>query len=421
VQEFLDAVQGIKSLQNEHMISYWASYTQHGYGYVLFTPSSDFTLKSFLATTPSQFKHLAKARRRELVMNWILCLVDTLCDFHGKNQSHGYIKPSTIFFTSQNHVFFSDSTRLTPDNVILHTDKSSFDRERYDYAAPELWSRPAGATSPTNRFPSDDGHFGMMQTYDPSGSPQAMFIAPNPQLSGQQADIFSVGCIILELLSYLVKRTSSKFAAFRSAKHKTGGRGGAVLDTSFHKNLGQVEAWMSGLAKDASRKASSTKDGANMLKGVTPILHVVTDMLATNPYGRPAAIEVQQRIYQILTEVCDITEPHCVHQYSQDLEASFGAMQIHSVGNGFVGSLPAGSSTTYGTPRTYQHSRNGSSGGYSQVSRTTGSSEADADAIHRVGSVGLHQVRSQSSWPRNVAYTQHSAVTQYSAGQWDAT
>ncbi|CAJ0552922.1 Ff.00g010000.m01.CDS01 [Fusarium sp. VM40] len=421
VQEFLDAVQGIKGLQNEHMISYWASYTQHGYGYVLFTPSSDFTLKSFLATTPSQFKNLAKARRRELVMNWILCLVDTLCDFHGKNQSHGYIKPSTIFFTSQNHVFFSDSTRLTPDNVILHTDKSSFDRERYDYAAPELWSRPAGATSPTSRFPSDDGHFGMMQTYDLSGSPQAMFIAANPQLSGQQADIFSVGCIILELLSYLVKRTSSKFATFRSAKHKTGGRGGAVLDTSFHKNLGQVEAWMSGLAKDASRKASSTKDGANMLKGVTPILHVVTDMLATNPYGRPAAIEVQQRIYQILTEVCDITEPHCVHQYSQDLEASFGAMQIHSVGDGFVGSLPTGSNTTYGTPRTYQHSRNGSSGGYSQVSRTTGSSEADADAIHRVGSVGLHPVRSQSSWPRNVAYTQHSAVSQYSAGQWDAT
>ncbi|KAG5661171.1 hypothetical protein KAF25_002814 [Fusarium avenaceum] len=421
VQEFLDAVQGIKGLQNEHMISYWASYTQHGYGYVLFTPSGDFTLKSFLATTPSQFKNLAKARRRELVMNWILCLVDTLCDFHGKNQSHGYIKPSTIFFTSQNHVFFSDSTRLTPDNVILHTDKSSFDRERYDYAAPELWSRPTGATSPTSRFPSDDGHFGMMQTYDPSGSPQAMFIAANPQLSGQQADIFSVGCVILELLSYLVKRTSSKFATFRSAKHKTGGRGGAVLDTSFHKNLGQVEAWMSGLAKDASRKASSTKDGANMLKGVTPILHVVTDMLATNPYGRPAAIEVQQRIYQILTEVCDITEPHCVHQYSQDLEASFGAMQIHSVGDGFVGSLPTGSNTTYGTPRTYQHSRNGSSGGYSQVSRTTGSSEADADAIHRVGSVGLHPVRSQSSWPRNVAYTQHSAVSQYSAGQWDAT
>ncbi|KAH7179685.1 uncharacterized protein B0J16DRAFT_175341 [Fusarium flagelliforme] len=419
-QDFLDAVQGIKVLQNEHMISYWASYTQHGYGYVLFTPASDFTLKSFLATTPSQFKNLAKARRRELVMNWILCLVDTLCDFHSKNQSHGYIKPSTIFFTNQNHVFFSDSTRLTPDNVILHTDKSSFDRERYDYAAPELWSRPTGATSPSNRFPSaDESHFGMMPAYDPNGSPNAMFIAPSPQLSGQQADIFSIGCIILELLSYLVKRSSSKFASFRSAKHKTAGRGGAVLDTSFHKNLGQVELWMSGLAKDATRKSTSNKDGANMLKGVHPLLHVVTGMLAMNPYDRPPAIEVQQRVYQILTEVCDISEPHCVHQYSQDLEASFGGLQIHPIGDGIVGSLPSGSNTTYGTPRTYQHSRNGSSGGYSQVSRTTSSSEADVDAIHQVGSVGLHQVRTQSSWPRNVAYSQYPRVSQYSAGQWD--
>ncbi|KAF5019035.1 hypothetical protein F66182_8970 [Fusarium sp. NRRL 66182] len=411
-QEFLDAIHGIRSLQNEHMISYWASYTQNGYGYVLFTPSSDYTLKSFLATTPSHFKHLAKARRRELVINWILCLVDTLCDFHGKNQAHGYIKPTTIFFTNQNHIFLSDSTRLTPDNVILHADKSSFDRERYDYAAPELWSRPTGAASPSNRFPpSDEGHF--VQTYDSTGSPKAMFIAPNPQLSGQQADIFSIGCIILELLSYLVKKSSSKFASFRSAKHKTAGRGGAVLDTSFHKNLGQVEAWMSGIAKDASRKVSSNKDGANILKGVTPILHVVTCMLATNPYDRPPAIEVQQRIYQILTEVCDIPEPHCVHQYSQDLETSFGGLQIQNMGDGIMGSSLGGSSTGYGTPGTYQHSRGGSSGGYSQVSRTTASTEADADAMHSVGSVGLQQIRTQGSWSRN------AGVIQYPAGQWD--
>ncbi|UZP33989.1 hypothetical protein NXS19_001805 [Fusarium pseudograminearum] len=344
-------------------------------------------------------------------MNWILCLVDTLCDFHSKNQSHGYIKPSTIFFTNQNHVFYSDSTRLTPDNVILHTDKSSFDRERYDYAAPELWSRPAGATSPSHRYPSsDEGHFGMIQTYDPNGSPNTMFIAPSPQYSGQQADIFSVGCIILELLSYLVKRTSSKFAGFRSAKHKTAGRGGAVLDTSFHKNLGQVELWMSGLAKDATRKSTSTKDGANILKGVHPMLHVVTGMLAMNPYDRPPAIEVQQRVYQILTDICNISEPHCVHQYSQDLEASFGGLQIHPMGDGTVGSLPGGSNTTYGTPRTYQHSRNGSSGGYSQVSRTTGSSETDMEAIHQVGSVGLHQVRTQNSATQRGIFTIRRSV-----------
>ncbi|RSL40852.1 hypothetical protein CEP53_013117 [Fusarium sp. AF-6] len=401
ISEFLDAIQGIKGLQNEHMVSYWASYTHNGFGYVLFSPPSDLTLKSFLATTPSQFKHLAKTHRRELLMNWILCLVDTLCYLHSKNRSHGYIKPSTIFFTNQNHIFFSDSTRLTPDAVILHTDKSSFDREWYDYAAPEQWSRPAGASSPPNRFtPPDDSHFSMMQHYN-SNSSTAMFLASNAHLSAQQADIFSLGCIILEILSLLVKKSSSKFAAFRSAKHKTAGRGGAVLDTSFHKNLGQVEAWMSGLAKDASRKASPGKDDSNFFRGVTPILHVVTGMLSTNPYDRPPAIEVQQRIYQIMTEVCGISEPHCVHQYSQDLETSFGGLQIQSNVGSVMGRSQYQPSVGHGTMRTYQHSRNSSSGEYSQGSRTTASSEAEVDGLYMTGHPSPPpQMMPQGTWSR---------------------
>jgi serine/threonine protein kinase len=333
-------------------------------------------------------------------MNWILCLVDTLCYLHSKNRSHGYIKPSTIFFTNQNHIFFSDSTRLTPDAVILHTDKSSFDREWYDYAAPEQWARPAGASSPPNRFtPPEDSHFSMMQHYN-SNSSTAMFLASNAHLSAQQADIFSLGCIILEILSLLVKKSSSKFAAFRSAKHKTAGRGGAVLDTSFHKNLGQVEAWMSGLAKDASRKASPGKDDSNFFRGVTPILHVVTGMLSANPYDRPPAIEVQQRIYQIMTEVCGISEPHCVHQYSQDLETSFGGLQIQSNVGSVMGRSQYQASVGHGTMRTYQHSRNSSSGEYSQGSRTTTSSEAEVDGLYMTGHPSPPQMMPQGTWSR---------------------
>ncbi|KAF4979411.1 hypothetical protein FZEAL_4388 [Fusarium zealandicum] len=419
--EFFESIAGIKGLQNEHMISYWASYTHNGFGFVLLTPPSDFTLKSFLATTPSSFKNLSKAARRELILNWILCLVDTLCYFHSKNRSHGYVKPSTIFFTNQNHIFFSDSTRLTPDNVVIHTDKSSFDREYYDYAAPEQWSRPAGSSSPPNRFMNmgavsaspDDGHF-MMRTYDLANSPTTMLVTPNPQLGPQQADVFSLGCIILELLSFLVKRSTSKFAAFRSAKHKTAGRGGAVLDTSFHKNLGQVEAWMSSLAKDASRKpSSSNKDGANVFRGVTPILHVVTGMLSTSPYDRPPAIEVQQRIYQIVTEVCGITEPHCVHQYSQDLDSSFNRLHIQNPGDGMMGRPPHQGSMAYGTPRTFQHSRGSSSGGYSQTSRTTLSSEAEADAIYHAGPSNQQRNWAQGSWPQNAAYSNNAGTTQH--------
>jgi hypothetical protein len=135
--------------------------------------------------------------------------------------------------------------------------------------------------------------------------------APTPHLNPQAADIFSLGCVILELLSFLTKKSTRAFAAHRAARHKTPGRGGAVLDSSFHKNLGQVESWMAALAREAAKKR---KDDP-LLAGVAPMLHVVERMLALHPSDRPAAHDVQTRMYEILHERCGVAEPHCVHQY----------------------------------------------------------------------------------------------------------
>jgi serine/threonine protein kinase len=384
-QDFFDAINSVKGFRNDHIVSYWSSYTHQGYGYVLLTPFCDFNLKSFLATAPASYKNLAKHERRELVLNWILCLVDTLCFLHSQNRSHRYIKPSTVLFTNQNHIFFADSARLSPDSWSGHADKSSFDREWYDYAAPEQWFRPTGPASPPLRKPnlgsSPEGPgFSIPRVLEQSGTPNAMLHTPTPQLNPQHADIFSLGCVILELLSFLVKRSSSKFASFRSAKHKTAGRGGAVLDTSFHKNLGQVEAWMSSLAKDASKKVADA-EGGNIFRGITPMLHVVTGMLSANPQDRPAALEVQQRMYQILTDTCCIPEPHCVHQYSNNLQYSLGRLRIGDAPPTMAD--PAGgrnrANPSQGPPRAYNHTRSGSSSGYSQGSGTSSASRSSND------------------------------------------
>jgi len=311
-------IDSIRNVQNEHLVSYWASYTHQGYGYVLFTPASDFSFKSFLATTPSSVKNLDKKVRRGLVMNWIHCLVDTLCFLHNRGLSHGNIRPSTVLFTNSNHIFFSDFTRLNPE--IITSRASSFDKEAYDYAAPEQWFRPTTSSGLVHRKATltsmsaspDITTFSISRggpEHAPQ-SPQAMMHAPNPQLNPQAADIFSLGCIILELLGYLLKRQTRSFASHRAAKHKTPGRGGAVLDSSFHRNLSQVESWMTGLAKDAAKKRDD-----QVFRGVAPMLHVVERMLALHPGERPSAHDVQTRMYQILTDSAGITEPHCVHQY----------------------------------------------------------------------------------------------------------
>lgn len=381
--EFFESVQSMKVVQNDHIVSCWASYTHDGYGYVLLTPSSDFTLKSFLSTPPPCFKNLPKKERREMVVNWILCLVDTLCFLHGKDRSHGLIKPSTILLNHQNHVFYSYSNNLSLEGLLSASNRSSFDRERYDYAAPEQWYRPTGTTSPPPRNSTALSHqiassssLTLPRAFDMASTPSSMLHAPNPQLDPQHADIFSLACIILELLSFLVKKSTGKFATFRSAKHKTAGRGGAVLDTSFHKNLGQVEEWMSRLAKEASKKVSSV-DGGQVYKGVAPMLRVVTKMLSANPHDRPSALEVQQQIYRILVEDCEIKEPHCVHQYTPSLDHALSRIHLQSHGESSPRPINR-ASLGYSSPRSPRDGHLGSVGGYSQYSTgTSASSEAE--------------------------------------------
>ncbi|CAK7238876.1 MAG: hypothetical protein STHCBS139747_000297 [Sporothrix thermara] len=417
LEEFQYEISSIKLVQNDHLVSYFTSYVHQGYGYVLFTPAAEGSLKSFLATTPAPIKALAKRDRRRLLFNWIHCLVDTLCFVHNRGLSHGNIKPSTVLFNhynNNNHIFFSDFTHFGTDSGGgSGHDKASFDKESYDYAAPEQWYRPSGSSggvggggggigvgsigsisrkgtltgeggsggrgagmsmyagsiygrsSSRHRHESGAGagagagsemvglgltipqgehmttasgfafqvgaspHFSISRSNtmgggyggSGSGSGSGGYGAAIPQLNPQAADVFSLGCIILELLTFMLKRPTKAFAAHRAAKHKTPGRGGAVLDSSFHKNLGQVESWMAGLARDAAsslgkkRSSKTSDDNDTTLAGVAPMLHVVERMLALHASERPSAYDVQTRMYQILRDHCGISEPHCVHEY----------------------------------------------------------------------------------------------------------
>ncbi|GKT47051.1 uncharacterized protein ColSpa_07232 [Colletotrichum spaethianum] len=423
--EFVEIINSIKGIQNDHLVSYYSSYTQLGAAYALFTPATDSNLKSFFGNTPSNFKNIPKRERRRTVMNWILCLADTLAYLHSRRLCHGNIKPSTILFTNQLHIFYSDFTRLNAEVLAGYTDKNSFDRESYDYAAPEQWFRPTGGpTSPLGRgaafavstSPETHTNFSIPRSDNPS-SPNAMLNMPNPHLNPQAADIFSLGCVILDLMSFLVKKTTKSFSAHRAAKHKTPGRGGAVLDSSFHKNLGQVESWMSTLAKEASKKVSAS-DGGYVFRGIVPLMHIVARMLSANPIDRPSAAEVQTQVYQILTKYCDITEPHCVHQYGGwDFGMSHLRIQAVSpnaelmpqpIRHSSMSQPPRrGSESLSGSisPRGLSHSRTSSSGGMSNNSGISSAASSERDQERDVGAgftalrnIRVPPVRSPAPW-----------------------
>ncbi|KAI0517362.1 protein kinase [Xylaria bambusicola] len=407
MENFWFEINSIKNLQSGHLASYYGSYVHQGCAYVIFTNPTDFSLKSLLSTTPGPWKSLAKQERRQLMMNWIHCLTDTLCYIHRQRRSHGNIKPSTILFRSDNLIFYNSMSRLCGEAAVSASEKSVFDRESYDFAAPEQWYRPsvnshrktllAQSSASTS---SDSTTFSISRGgSETSSNASSALHTPNPLLDPQAADIFSLGCVILELIGLLMKRTAKAFASHRAAKHKLAGRGGAVPDSSFHKNLNQVESWMTGLAKDAAKKDDL------IFRGIGPMLHIVARMLSVLPSERPTAQEVEQAMYKILTEKCQIAEPHCVHQYGE-LSLGLGNLTINQPnGNFSIATRPSRPSSSISG-----HRRSGSNLNNLDRGRATSSTGSSSS-----GHLLLQDIRSSHTRPDWQTHS-HSNSPTYAVG-----
>lgn len=94
-------------------------------------------------------------------MEWIHCLVDTVCWLHSKGLAHGAIRPSNIFLAEHNNLpvlaEFHTRTSLTLGSGPV-TEKGlmqCFNKEAYDDAAPELaqYYRPTTSSTTANMLP----------------------------------------------------------------------------------------------------------------------------------------------------------------------------------------------------------------------------------------------------------------------------
>jgi serine/threonine protein kinase len=314
--DFLSGIEHMRTRYHRHLVSIWGSYIYQSVGYVLLTPVHDGTLKSCLAVLPPSIKILAKADRRVLIMNWIHCLTEAISFLHSQGHHHGHIKPANILIDSDNNIFFTDSGTFATQQT------KAFDKETYDYSAPELCGRPMTApptayparvpgarrptlTSPTTSPTLPFSTLASGSHHTPSHMPVSPSVSPPPLIDPLKADVYSLGCIYLELLTLLLKRSSKSFASHRSAKNVTAGRGGGLPDASFHKNPGQVESWVFSLLKDAKKKED------RLFRGISHLLNLVTRMLSPNPHERPSAKYCKERVYEILTKISGFERTHC--------------------------------------------------------------------------------------------------------------
>jgi serine/threonine protein kinase len=123
------------------------------------------------------------------------------------------------------------------------------------------------------------------------------------------ADVFSLGAIIVEIMTLFCKRGSSAFSRHRSAKNRTAGRGGGVADASFHANLGQVFSWTVTLEQDAAKKAS--KEDGKVFAAVSPVVDIARECLTRSAEARPNAGMVEKSLERCIEAHLSPRTAHC--------------------------------------------------------------------------------------------------------------
>ena len=105
--------------------------------------------------------------------------------------------------------------------------------------------------------------------------------------TGFESDVFSLGCVYLDLVTYIVKGKLSDLQKFRAQAK-------APLPT----DTATLHTWLAHLASDAIRLSPTVP----VLSALVPILGVVRDMLLPEPSQRPIALMVRDRIAAALEQ-----------------------------------------------------------------------------------------------------------------------
>lgn len=137
--DVLSEIHSLRKLAHQHLASIYASYSHGDSIYVLFTPASEYTLKSFIADTPKHFENLPKSKRREILINWPHCLANGLDWLHNQGLAHGAVRPSNVLVDASFRIFLGQGDAFN----ITHSSIKADDVEIYQYAAPERWKRSA--------------------------------------------------------------------------------------------------------------------------------------------------------------------------------------------------------------------------------------------------------------------------------------
>lgn len=241
--QFQNEVNILKTLQHPHLVKFIDAYTLQDRLSIIMSPVADESLTSFMGRFDKFPPDLQKSNKSSL-WRWISCLGSALAYLHDRLIRHQDITPSNI--------------HVRGDQVFL-TD--------FGNARKFLDNDQAQAGDFRNRLT-------VMPMYCP---PEAM----RSGLQGFTADVFSLGCVYVEIITLCLDRTLADFELFRSPNQ---------YDGAFRNQLEKTVEWIDSLQADY-RQAVSQHAAPPSIS-----LEIVCRMLDQDPDLRPTAQHIQLQL-----------------------------------------------------------------------------------------------------------------------------
>ncbi|KAH0543128.1 hypothetical protein FGG08_002554 [Glutinoglossum americanum] len=260
----------LRKLRGTHIIRYIGSYTYRGWIGILLWPVAICDLNTLLLRFESPLEHQSKdpwrrlgfsimeASQSEKLAHPALflkrnfgCLANAITYLHGNGIRHKDLKPQNILVTERGIVVtdFGVSTDFSERD---RSESDGLERGSVRYFAPEL---------------------------------------ENWNLRGRPADIYSLGCIFLEMATVLHAESLTDLKAFQ--RTSTG-------NSHFHLCPIQTELWVEKLAEKTIPEHLEVK-----------MFPLIRRMLGTNPADRPEASNVSMEIAKLGGDLSVLHAPCC--------------------------------------------------------------------------------------------------------------
>jgi serine/threonine protein kinase len=262
-RDALREVEHLHKLQHFHIVQLVGSYLQGRTFSILMYPAADYHLGTFLEDTIDSMDDLGFQHRTRFLASTLSCLSSAVAYIHTNTTKHMDIKPANVL------------VRLSEEQEQTYGPRGGCGLKR-------IWRVYLADFGLSTSFAPQDHS----QTDRPSAR-TAKYCAPevyNYESHGRSADIFSLGCVFLEILSVICRKSPNEFADFRSAENEE--------DESFRGNLNRVLEWVDRVLRPGM--ISHCENDFLSYWGADPsiVLDKITLMLQRDPKVRPSAHEI---------------------------------------------------------------------------------------------------------------------------------